>query len=131
MRGAFRAVMLAAVVAVLLASCNEESEQYEYYEYSYIDTVRAADTIANGQTVEIVYYLPGGCNRFERFETSESGDTLEVSVLLLHYFYGAPCAHGPVYTTGQHPLSFSSTGQWYLRYRRGESEWVVRDVFVE
>lgn len=125
-----RAVLLAAALAAALASCGEETDHFEYTDYSYIDTVLAADTIANGQTVDIVYYYPAGCNRFERFETAERADTLEISALLLFYFYGMPCAHGDGYAARAHPLEFGAAGPWHLRYRRGESEWVVQEVFV-
>lgn len=130
MKGIRTAVPLAVAIAAALASCEDDGGEYEYFDYSYIDTVRAADTIVNGLPVEIVYYLPGGCNRFERFESEERGDTLGLSVVLCFYFNGMPCAHGPGYATGTYPLRFSGTGQRYLRYRAEESAWVVRDVFV-
>jgi hypothetical protein len=130
MRYSFGAVLVAAALVAFIASCGEETEHYEYEGYSYIDTIHAPDTIVSGDPVEIVYYLPGGCNRFERFETEERGDTLEVSVVVLFYFYGMPCVHGPVYGAESFPLSFSTLGPKYLLYRRQESEWIVQDVYV-
>ncbi|MDD3642290.1 MAG: hypothetical protein PHQ19_02355 [Candidatus Krumholzibacteria bacterium] len=130
MRRPLCAVLLAASLAVLLVSCQEDEDTYEYFEYSYIDTVLAADTIANGQSVDIVFYYPAGCNRFERFETEERGDTLDVSVLFLFYFYGMPCAHGDGYETKSYPLHFSAEGPWRLHYRRGAAEWADREIFV-
>ena len=123
-------VLCAAALAALSLSC-EEDDTYEYFDYSYIDTVLAADTIVNGQQVRIAYYLPGGCNSFERFETRERGDTLEISVLLLFYSHGRPCAHPPGIDTREYPLVFSSEGPWWLSYRRGEAERIAREIFVE
>lgn len=123
----------ALVVSLLfcVATCDDDSNFYDYLATSYIDTVLAADTIQNNQLVEIVHVYPGGCNHFERFESKERGDTLELSVIYRFYFRGAPCAHGTGLATASYRLLFSSGGEHYLSYWRSESQKVVQDIFVE
>jgi hypothetical protein len=123
--------VLAISLLFCVASCDEERNFYDYLSTSYIDTVLAADTIQNHRPVDIVHVYPGGCNYFERFESRERGDTLELSVLYHFYFRGAPCVHGTGLDTTSYGLHFTSGGYRHLVYWRNESHRVVQDVFVE
>jgi hypothetical protein len=93
--------------------------------------VIAGDTIQNNQLVRIVYELPRGCNHFERFESTELRDTLDVSVLLHFHSTGAPCAHGPAVDTTSYRLLYVSDGERWIAYQRSKTERVVQRVIVE
>jgi len=128
------AVILLGVSLSYVAACDDSDVEPDnnYYDYSYIDAVLADDTIQNGESVRVVYVYPMGCNRLERIETEERGDTLALAALL--YFYetpGTPCAHGGGSDTTSCALSFSAGGARYLSYRRNETTPVVRPVYVK
>lgn len=116
---------------LLFAACDEESNHFEYYEYTYIDTVLAADTIQNNDLTQIVSSYPGGCNRFERIESYERGDTLDLEALYYFYFKGQPCAHDRGVDTTLYELHFSEAGAHYLSYRRSKDTEIVQPVYVE
>ena len=127
-----RIIMLIFVVLLLQwAACDDDTNYYDYYEYSYIDTVLAADTIQNNELVNIVHIYPGGCNHFERIESAEHGDTLDLAVLYHFYFRGMPCAHGTGLDTTLYVLQFSVAGAHYLSYDRSEEIEIVQPVYVE
>jgi len=113
-----------------IPACDEDGRYYNYFDYSYIDTVLAADTIQNGEPVGIVYVYPAGCNHFERIESKEHGVSLELAVLYHFYFRGEPCAHGSGLDTTSYRLFFSSGDQHFLVYRKSEDWEVLRPIFV-
>ena len=116
---------------LFIAACDEDSDHFEYYEYTYIDTVLAADTIQNNQLTQIVTFYPAGCNSFERIESSERGDTLDLAALYYFYFKGQPCAHGSGLDTTLYELHFSELGAHYLSYRKSADVEIVQPVHVE
>ncbi len=121
-------IVFLGVALLIVVACSDD--YYDYHAYSYIDTVLAADTISNDELVRIVYWYPSGCNQFERIESSERGDTLELAALFHFYFKGEPCAHGSGYDTTSHFFHVSAPGPWYLKYRRGEETWIAQFVHV-
>jgi hypothetical protein len=126
-------IIVTTIIAVglLIASCDDESNHFEFYEYTYIDTVLADDTIQNNELTRIVSSFPGGCNRFERIESSERGDTLDLDALYYFYFKGQPCAHDSGLDTTLYELHFSVIGAHYLSYRRSEEMEIVQPIYVE
>lgn len=125
--------LLAGALLACFAACGDDNtvNGFNYLDYSYIDTVLAGDTIQNNQLVQIVYELPAGCNHFERFESAELRDTLEVSLLLHFYSTGVPCAHGPVVDTTSYRLLYVADGERWISYQRSKTEKIVQRVFVE
>ena len=123
-------VFLGALLLHLVA-CHDDDHHYDYLEYSYIYTVLVADTIQNNDLVQIVHVYPEGCNYFERIESREHGDTLNLAALYHFYFRGVPCAHGSGLDTTSFLLHFSASGAHYLSYRQNETAGVVRPVYVK
>jgi hypothetical protein len=124
-------VMFLGVLLLHLAACDEDDHKHGYLEYSYIDTVLAADTIQNSDLVRIVHVYPSGCNYLERFESREHGDTLALAVLYHFYYSDLPCAHGSGLDTTSFRLEFSANGAHYLSYRRSKTATVIQPVYVE
>jgi len=118
-------------LVLLFAACGEDSNHYEYYEYSYIDTVLAADTIQNNELTRVVHFYPEGCNHLERIESSERGDTLDLAALYYFYYKGVPCAHGSGLDTILYELRFSEAGAHYLSYTRSEEIGIIQPVYVQ
>jgi hypothetical protein len=116
---------------LLIAACDDESDHYEYYDYSFIDTVLAADTIQNNELTQIVHIFPYGCNYLERIESSEHGDTLYLAALYYFYYKGLPCAHGIGVDTVLYELHFSEAGAHYLSYSRSEEIEIIQPVYVK
>jgi len=124
-------MMFLGALLLYMTACDGDDPSSDYFEYSYIDTVLAADTIPNNALVQVVYVYPGGCNSFERIESSERGDTLELAALIHFHFEGSPCAHGSGLDTTSYCLQFSEMGDHYLLYRQSEITKIVQPVYVE
>ncbi|MCU0639978.1 MAG: hypothetical protein MUF59_08925 [Candidatus Krumholzibacteria bacterium] len=123
------AVSVLGALLCCFAAC--ETQNNDYYEYSFIDTVLAGDTIRNDDPAPVVHVYPRGCNHFDRFESTESADTLDLAVLYHFDYEGRPCVHGSGLDTTNCVLSFSAGGARYMRYQRDDSTWIVQPVFVE
>lgn len=125
-------ILLLGATLLSLAACGEREgdRNFDYLEYSYVDTVFAADTIRNNDLVRIVHVYPEGSNHFEQIETKEHGDTLDVAALYNFYFIGIPNAHGSGLDTTSCRLLFSSSGAHYLSYRRSDKIKIVQPVYV-
>ena len=123
-------VFLGALLLHLVA-CDDEDHDYDYLEYSYIYAVLAPDTIPNDYLVQIVHVYPEGCNYFERIESRERGDTLNLAALYHFYYRGVPCAHGSGLDTTSFRLHFAASGAHYLAYRQNETAGIVRPIYIE
>jgi hypothetical protein len=124
------ATLLGALL-VYVAACDENDPYEDCFEYSYIDTVLVGDTIQNDELAQIVHVYPVGCNDFERFESSERGDTLALAALYHFHFSYRPCAHGSGLDTTYYSLHFSASGARYLHYRKSETTKIAQPVYVE
>jgi hypothetical protein len=122
--------ILFGALLLYLGACEENDPGYDYLSYSYIDTVLAADTIQNNDLASVVHVYPAGCNHFERIESNEHGDTLELAALYHFHFSGAPCAHGSGLDTTSCRLLFSSSGERFLSYRRSDIKRIVQSIYI-
>lgn len=115
-----------------LVACEEDAHHYfDYFAYSYIDTVLTADTIQNNDLARIVHVYPEGSNHFERIESREHGDTLELAALYHFYFKGIPNAHGTGLDTTSYHVLFSSSGAHCLSYYRSDKMRIIQPIYVE
>lgn len=124
-------VILLGALLTYVAACDENDPCKDYFEYSSIDTVLVGDTIHNDELARIVHVYPMGCNDFERFESSERGDTLALAALYHFHFSDRPCAHGSGLDTTYYSLHFSAGGARYLHYRKSEAIRIAQPVYVE
>jgi hypothetical protein len=134
-------IVLCFVGALLfsLGACEEDGSSLvgtDYFEYSYVDTVLAADTIQNNDVARIVSLNPRHCSYFERIELKEHGDTLEVAALY-HSRPEGGVPHVPCYQTVvdtvSYQLAFSSAGARYLSYVRridGDHMRIIQPIYV-
>jgi hypothetical protein len=116
---------------LFIGSCSKPSRSepdsmitsFDYINEVYFDSLFYRDSISRNDTIEAIIYVQGGNSHFENISVIQSVDTLTIRAYL-HYisFVGFDDAHGPYIDTQYIPISFSSPGVWYIRYKRHVSD---------
>jgi hypothetical protein len=127
--------MFLGALALYAAACDNGTEtgsSRDYFAYGLIDTILVNDTIQNDALARVVSVRSGYC-LFERLESREVGDTLEVAALYHCKVLSGPCVppapNRPDTTT--YSLHFSAGGIHYLFYRSIEGIRIIQPVYVE
>ncbi|MBN1211889.1 MAG: hypothetical protein JXA92_04870 [candidate division Zixibacteria bacterium] len=108
----FIPLVILALVSINLV-CGDssiDSDHYDRYDYLYILSIISSDTLANGDSVMVIYEYPVGCNDLETLNYDQIDDTLYFKVLYHFYYHGFPCAHGPGVSSTYVDVTVANTG---------------------